>query len=241
MGTGRSTVWRTPWRRWLALFAVAGCALGLPSCESGGNFTLFGYSTAPNYDLRIHTVRVPIFENRTYRQRVEFDLTQAVVREIEQKTPYKVVSGNAPADTELRGTIISLNHNVLNRNQLNEIREVETVLTVEVIWRDLRTGEVLSKPSRRPGEPPPPEPPPTPLLIAPDSGRIGAPTAPQGTLEGPSAPPPAVPPDPRVVPPALVRSVAGFIPEVGESPTTAYQKNVDRLAVEIVSLMEKPW
>jgi hypothetical protein len=43
------------------------------------------------------------------------------------------------------------------------------------------------------------------------------------------------------VPPAVVRSVAGFIPELGESATTAYQKNVDRLAVQIVSLMEKPW
>lgn len=236
MGTGRSTVTHLLF----AALAGAACALALPSCESGGNFTILGYTTAPNYDLRIHTVRVPIFENRTYRQRVEFDLTEAIVRQIEQKTPYKVVSGNAPADTELRGTIISLNHNVLNRNQLNEIREVETVLTVEVLWRDLRTGEVLSKPSRRPGEPPPPEPPPTPLVI-PDGGRIGPPTAPPGTLEGPPAPLPAVPPDPRAVPPAVVRSVAGFIPELGESQATAYQKNVDRLAVQIVSLMEKPW
>jgi hypothetical protein len=223
----------------LAQLAWGGCAFLLPSCAGDGQLTFLGYTTAPNYDPGIHTVRVPIFQNRTYRQRLEFDLTAAVVREIEKTTPFKVVSGNAAADTELLGTIVSVTHSVLNRNQLNEIREVETTLAVEVVWRDLRTGEVLSKPSRRPWQPLPAEPP-TPLLNALDSNRIAAPTAPPGTLEA-AVPPPVVPPDPKTLPPVVVRSVAGFIPELGESYTTAYKKNVDRLAVEIVSLMEKPW
>jgi hypothetical protein len=223
----------------LAGFVGLGCAF-LPSCAWDGQFSILGYTTAPNYDTNIHTVRVPIFKNKTYRQRLEFDLTEAVVRQIEMTTPFKVVSGNAPADTELTGTIITVIHGVLNRSPLNEIREVETIMTVEVLWRDLRTGEVLSKPSRRPWEPRPPEPA-MPFPNAADLGRIAAPTAPPGTLEGTIPPPPPVPPDPKNVPPALVRSVAGFIPELGESYTTAYKKNVDRLAVEIVSLMEKPW
>ena len=37
------------------------------------------------------------------RQGLEFDLTRAVVREIEAKTPYKVVGADADADTELTG------------------------------------------------------------------------------------------------------------------------------------------
>jgi hypothetical protein len=39
----------------------------------------------------------------------------------------------------------------------------------------------------------------------------------------------------------LVQSLGGFIPELGESLTTAQKKNVDRLAVRIVDLMEMPW
>jgi hypothetical protein len=39
----------------------------------------------------------------------------------------------------------------------------------------------------------------------------------------------------------VIRSVATFIPELGESRTTALQKNVDNLAVQIVSMMETPW
>jgi hypothetical protein len=186
-------------------------ALLLSSCEGGGNFTVLGYTTKPNYDLSIHTVYVPIFKNLTLWRGLEFELTRAVVREIEAKTPYKVVSDPDAADTELTGTIISFNKNILNRNQLNEVREAETTLGVEVVWRDRRSGEILSRPRRGPGAPP---------ALPPD------------------APPGTKPPPP---PPVLVQSVGGFIPELGGSITTAQQQNVNRLAVQIVSMMEVPW
>jgi hypothetical protein len=194
-----------------ALALLAACCLALPACESDGHFCILGYTTRPNYDCDIHTVRVPIFKSRimedTVRRGIEFDLTRAVVREIELKTPYKVVSGDCAADTELTGTIVGFPKQLLNRNQLNEVREAETLLTVELVWRDLRTGEILSQP-RRPGPLPPP-------------------------------PPPGVPPPPP--PPVLVQGKATFIPELGGSFITARQDDVDRLARKIVEMMEKPW
>jgi hypothetical protein len=42
-------------------FWIVATALLLPSCEEGRNFTLFGYTTCPQYDLTIHNVYVPIF------------------------------------------------------------------------------------------------------------------------------------------------------------------------------------
>ena len=39
----------------------------------------------------------------------------------------------------------------------------------------------------------------------------------------------------------MVQSIGGFIPELGQSLTSAQQQNVNRLATQIVSLMEKPW
>lgn len=191
---------------------VALLVLLLPSCGWDGHFTILDYTTRPNYDPGVRTVHVPIFENNTFRRGLEFDLTRAVIREIEAKTPYKVVSADCCADTELKGRIIALNKNLLNRNQLNEVREAETILAVELVWRDLRSGEILSRPRLgRPGDPlPPPDLPP----------------------DAPPLPPP---------PPVLVHSVGGFIPELGGSLTTAEKQNVDRLAVQIVSMMELPW
>ena len=201
---------RLPW----VLVLLGGLALSAAGCEEGGHFTLLGYTTRPNYDTCIKTVRVPIFKNLTIRdstrEGMEFQLTQAVIREIGVKTPFRVVGPGCDADTELTGTITTFTKIPVNRNQLNEVREAETTLTVEVTWRDLRTGEILSQPK--------PKQDPIPVLT--------------------DLPPGAVPPTPG---PVVVSSVASFVPEVGESITTARQKNINQLAVQIVSMMEKPW
>ena len=133
-----------------AIYSLFVAALALCGCESGGHFTVLGYTTKPNYDEGVRTVHVPIFENITFRRGIELDLTRAVIREIEQKTPYKVVSDRCRADTELSGTILNANKNLLNRNQLNEVREAEVVVTVSLIWKDLRTGEILSRSGQAP-------------------------------------------------------------------------------------------
>src|SRR5215207_5761989 len=135
-----------------AALAILLAGLALPGCESGGHFTVLGYTTKPNYDPCIKTVYVPIFHSQILldetRRQVPFTLTRAVIREIEAKTPYKVVSNREGADTELTGNVVALTKNLLIRNQLNEIREAETVLTVGIVWKDLRSGEILSKPGK---------------------------------------------------------------------------------------------
>jgi len=183
----------------------------LPGCGTwDGHFCILGYTTRPMYDLSIRTVRVPIFKNLTMIRGLEFQLTEAVIREIESKTPYKVVQCAEAADTELIGTIDSFTKAITNVNQLGENRSAETTLTVELVWRDLRpgmAGAVLSQPvPGKPGDPPPPLP------------AIGA-----------------------TAPPVLAQSVASFAPELGESMATAQQQNINRLAVRIVYMMEKPW
>jgi hypothetical protein len=174
---------------------------------------------------------VPIFQNRTYRQNMEFWLTQAIVREIELKTPYKVVSGNQPADTELTGTIITFTKGNLNVNTANEQRDVETVLAVDLIWRDLRTGEVLSKPPLRPGEVVPPKP-----VTLTTEGLPGI--VPTPVVQAPTGPRGAYSPAPDVI---RVTTTTHYIPELGQSLTSDIQDNVNRLAREIVHLMEIPW
>jgi hypothetical protein len=169
--SGQHPVLRTGVKRGFSLCcsaAVAAVAVLLPSCAWDGQLCILGYTTRPNYDPGIRTIRVPIFKNNTYIRGLEFDLTRAVIREIGARTPFQVVSAECPADTELTGTITVLNKIAVNRTQLNEIREGQTTLGVEIIWRDLRSGEVLSQPRAKsdPDNPsPPPEGLPKPLLI----------------------------------------------------------------------------
>jgi len=188
----------------------------VPACMQDGHLNIFRYTTKPNYETNVRTVRVPIFQNNTLTPGggaglgMENELTMAVIREIESKTPYKVVNGNAPADTELTGRIINYSKNVINRNQLNEIREAETNLAVEIIWKDLRTGEILSRPKA-------------------DSNK-GTPIALGGS--------PVEQPNTSTV---IVTSLSSFIPELGQSITSARKSNVEVLATQIVAMMETPW
>ena len=124
----------------------------IASCSSDGHFSILGYTTQPNYDCGIHTVYVPIFQNVTYTRGLEFQLTQAVIREIEAKTPFKVTDCRANADTELIGKIVSTSKGVITLNQLGEVREVDSGMSIELVWRDLRpgsTGVLLSTDPRR--------------------------------------------------------------------------------------------
>jgi len=190
--TLRSCLWSLP------AFALAACALLLPSCAGDGHVSILGYSTKPNYDPNIRTVRVPIFKNKTFMTvtpvvGMEMDLTRAVVREIEQKTPFKVVQDCENADTELRGVIVGFQKVMLNYNPFNEVREAETQLVVQLVWRDLRTGKILSRGPRRFGEGVEGDPR-QPLLATPDS------VFPPGVKPVPIAGIPAAPDSIAVVP-----------------------------------------
>jgi hypothetical protein len=124
---------------WLLFFATG--------CISDGQIAFLGYTTKPPYDPSIRTVFVPIFGNETYLRGIEFEMTKAVIRELESKTPYKVVSNCADADTQLDGKIMTRRKAPNNMNQLGEVRDVEQGLVVEVRWKDLRSGELLSVPN----------------------------------------------------------------------------------------------
>src|SRR5262249_6456782 len=150
--------------------------------------------------------------------------------------------------------IVGFQKTMLNYTGFNEVREAETQLTVQLVWRDLRSGKILSRGPRRPGQGQNGEPK-QPLIATPDTifppGVKMPPIAgiPHSeSLPGPNDDPvdDAVSPfiDPvtkQPIPPATVVSMAYFRPELGESITTALQRNYDRAAVQIVSLMETGW
>jgi len=196
-------------------------ALALCGCKHG-DFSILGYTTAPPFDPDIRSVYIPVFKNTAWHtspdRGIEVDLHQAIVDELnKRRSPIRVVSDPALADTELIGTITRLVKVPVNRNLQNQVREFEVYLTVELVWRDLRSGRELT------GRPPAPPP----------IDRFD-----------PSLPTPAPPPrdlTANPVAPVVVNGVGRAIMEVGESNATANQMAVRRIAVQIVNMMEQPW
>jgi len=112
----------------------------LPSCASDPTL---GYSTASSWPASYRSVAVPIFVNDTFDRDIEFELADALVKEIESRTPY-VVSTSARADTTLIGRISGVRRDQLSKSRLTGLsEEVIVSVTVDFDWKDARTGETI--------------------------------------------------------------------------------------------------
>ena len=103
-----------------------------------------GYSTTELYPTQYNTVTVPNFDNRSNDRNVEFTLREALIKEIEQRTPYKAVSGTGLSDTQLTGTVVRVDRSLLSRDaDVGLPQEIEVTVTVDFEWKDLRTGKTI--------------------------------------------------------------------------------------------------
>lgn len=103
-----------------------------------------GYSTTELYPTQYTTITVPNFENRSHERGVEFRLREALIKELEQRTPYKTVSGTGLADTQLVGTIVRMDRTLISRDAAAGLpQEIEVTVVVDFEWKDLRTGDVI--------------------------------------------------------------------------------------------------
>jgi len=76
-----------------------------------------------------------MFESDSLRRNLGERLTEAVVREIELKTPYKVVH-RTDADTVLSARLLSDTKRVVAEDVNDIPRDIETDLVVQVNWYD---------------------------------------------------------------------------------------------------------
>jgi hypothetical protein len=124
-----------------ALAATAGVMLAsLAGCASDPTQ---GYSTQSIFPQNIRTVAVPIFTSESYTRNVEFELTDALVKEIETRTPYKVVPASR-ADTILLGQLRQIELDQLSKSRLTGLsEEVIVSVTIDFQWKDQRSGKPL--------------------------------------------------------------------------------------------------
>lgn len=102
-----------------------------------------GYTVGNGFNPDVKTVSVPIFENDTFRRGIEVQLTEAVQKEIQKRTPYRLAKG-LNADTRLTGRIVQARKDVLGENKNDDPRELQLSLMIVTKWENLRTGEVLA-------------------------------------------------------------------------------------------------
>ena len=133
-----------PFRRPL-ISALAITTLCLSGC--------FGYHVG-NHTLlpqTISTVSVQMFRSDSFRRNIGEQLTEAVAKEIERRTPYKVVD-STEADATLAGRVVSATKQGVTETRNDDLREIEYNLYVLVEWRVhgsdmVRQGELVAVPS----------------------------------------------------------------------------------------------
>ena len=112
---------------------LAGCASSPQS----------GYASVSTYPADVATVHVPIFENTTFDRNIEFELTDAVIKEIQASTPYRLAAATS-ADTILLGRISRVERESLSRSRETGLsEEVIVSVTIDFEWRDLRSGRTI--------------------------------------------------------------------------------------------------
>lgn len=130
-------------RRIVALVAVLSAVIFITLAHGCAADPARGYSSASVFPAGIGTIHVPILANDTYDRDIEFELTDALIKEIQARTPYKVTDGRG-ADTILTGRIRKVERDSLSRSRLTGLsEEVIVSVTIDFEWRDLRTGKPL--------------------------------------------------------------------------------------------------
>ena len=116
----------------------------------GGSLGCAGYQwgAASLYPTDIRTVHVPLVASNSFRRQLGERLTEAIAKQIEQDTPYKVVN-QTNADSVLRGRIVSERKRVLVENANDNPRDIEWNIAVEYTWIDHR-GNPLMEPVTMP-------------------------------------------------------------------------------------------
>ena len=103
-----------------------------------------GYVVGSGYAAEVRTVHVPIFRSESFRRGVDFQLTEAVQKEIQRRTPFRLARAGE-ADTILAGRIVDVRQDVLGETRFDDPRELQLSLAVEVTWEDVRNSRMLAR------------------------------------------------------------------------------------------------
>jgi hypothetical protein len=117
------------------LTAILLCSVCATGCAA------YRFGPASLFRPGIRTVHVPIVRNDTFRHDLGVRLSEALVKEIERRTPYKV-TGDPSADSTLTCRVINEAKRVLTEKDTDDPRALEAAISVQAMWTS-RGGELL--------------------------------------------------------------------------------------------------
>ena len=132
-----------------ALLAATLCTVAslaaLPGCDSTPEIgePAAGYAMRNRYPKEYRTVAVTVFKNETFDRPLNGELTEAIIKEVQAMTPYRI-SSDARADTVLRGTVRRRDLRELSKSRGTGLsEEMLYEVTIDWEWVDQRTGKVI--------------------------------------------------------------------------------------------------
>ncbi len=128
----------------IAIVLMALTVCGISGCNTDPTV---GYTTRDQYRQGIRTIYVPMWNRNkdVYRRKLEFRISEAVVKEIGASTRYRI-SEESRADTILTGEVVKVVRDVMAFNpDTGDPLEKEIIITFAFQWTDLRSGEVLAE------------------------------------------------------------------------------------------------
>ncbi len=126
-------------RRVLLIASCAALACALGACSDDPRS---GYSSVGVHDETLGPVTVPVWTNETFTHGLEAELTDALVKEIQRATPWKVVSEGGRS--RLTGRIVSVELRPLSTaNVSGLVEDMAVELTVDWEWKRAGTGKTI--------------------------------------------------------------------------------------------------
>lgn len=174
------------WMLILAAWSSATCVL-LTGCAG------YQMGAASLYRSDVRTIYIPIVRNDTWRPQLGVELTEAIQKTVQQRTPFRLVN-DPSADSVLTCRVVDETKRVITETANDDPRALRAKLSVQLTWVD-RQGSVLME------------------------NRF-------------------IPTDDVAF---LFSKSVDFVPEAGQSISTAHLRAVQRLADEIVGQMEVRW
>jgi hypothetical protein len=103
-----------------------------------------GYSNESLFPEDVSSVCLEMFDNKSFRRGVEYELSGALAKRIEAETPYKIISSKDRADTVISGQIVNIEESELSiERESGRPLERELLLRAVVNWKNLKTGQLL--------------------------------------------------------------------------------------------------
>jgi hypothetical protein len=127
----------------------AGLIVGMLLASLSG-CAAYRFGSASMFRPGIRTVHVPVVRNDTFRHDLGVRLSEALVKEIDRRTPYKV-TGDPNADSTLSCRITNETKRVLTETADDDPRALDAAISVRATWTS-RNGELMMQNSVIPAD-----------------------------------------------------------------------------------------